>query len=183
MVRLMRRIALLIVTFLVICLAPSVALADDITEYEREELARMLYGEDRSEDFSTEGIMLKAAVIQVALNRLDAWGGELFAGDSALVRWSQFHGYVRDNPVESWALNIVDVVCDGWEAEQIGEANVWRVIPANYLYFASWRGENRFRNLYESGEATYWDFDNVANEVRMGWSEYFSAPEVDDECG
>ena len=176
----MRRI---IITFLVICLAPSVALADDITEYEREELARMLYGEDRSDDFSTEGIMRKAAVIQVALNRLDAWGGELFAGDSALVRRSQFHGYVRDNPVESWTLNIVDVVCDGWEAEQIGEANVWRVIPANYLYFAAWRGENRFRDIYESSEATYWDFVNVSEEVWEAWAGYLDMPEVADAGG
>jgi hypothetical protein len=179
---LMRKLALLIITFLAICLAPSVAMADDtptITEYEREELARMLYGEDRCDDWSVEGVMRKAAVVQVALNRLDAWGEELFGIDDAIVRQSQFHGYDRGNPVKSWAMDIVQRVCDGWEAEQRGEENLWRVLPADYLYFAGNCGVNRFRMRYEPDAGEYWDFENVREDV---WNEYLNAREVVDGC-
>ena len=183
--RLMRKLALLIITFLAICLAPSVVMADDtptITEYEREELARMLYGEDRGNDWSVEGVMRKAAVVQVALNRLDAWGGELFGRDDAIVRYSQFHGYESSNPLKSWAMDIVQRVCDGWEAEQCGEENLWRVLPADYLYFAGHCGVNMFRTRYESEASEYWDFENVRENVWLRWNEYLNAREVVDGC-
>lgn len=176
----MRRITVLIVTFLIICLAPSAALAD-ITEYEREELARMLYGEDRSDDWSVEGVMRKAAVVQVALNRLDAWGGELFGRDDAIVRYSQFHGYESSNPVEDWAMDVVNLVCDGWELEQAGEPNYWRVLPTHYLYFGSTGSSvNRFRDQYDCRVATYWDFEDVPEDVWWSWNEYLNGREVVD---
>ena len=178
----MRRITVLIVAFLIICLAPSAALAD-ITEYEHEELARMLYGEDRSDDWSVEGVMRKAAVVQVALNRLDAgiYGGVLFDHSNAIVRKSQFRGYERKNPVEQWALDIVNQVCDGWEAEQRGEENGWRVLPAHYLYFGSTGSSvNRFRDQYDCRVATYWDFEDVPEDVWWIWNEYLNGREVVD---
>lgn len=172
-----RTTTFIIITFLVICLAPSTALAEDasiITEYEREELARMLYGEDRGNDWSVEGVMRKAAVVQVALNRLDAWGGKLFGGSDAIVRHSQFHGYERDNPVQSWAMDVVRRVCDGWEAEQAGEINLYRVLPADYLYFAARRGVNRFRNAYVVEDATYLDFEDVPDAEQQAWTDYLT---------
>lgn len=173
-----KTITIIIITILIISF-PITSLAEEtkttITQYEREELARMLYGEDRYDDTSTLAVMRKAAVIQVVLNRLDSgiYGGVLFDHRDAIVRKSQFRGYSRKNPVEQWALDIVNQACDGWEAEQRGEENGWRVLPQEYLYFGSTGSKvNRFRDQYDVNAATIWDFDNLAGEVWLDWGDF-----------
>lgn len=127
----------------------------------------MLYGEDRSEDRSLEGILRKAAVVQVALNRAIEYGTTDVCKD--ILKKSQFRGYNKHNPVEPWAIKIVNIVCDAWELEHSGEENVWRVLPNDYLYFGSTTGINRFRNEYKASKADFWSFDDTDATVIRNW--------------
>jgi hypothetical protein len=140
-----------------------------ISEESRVRLAKMLWGEDRSDDFTPRGTMLKAAVIQCALNRLDdgQWGDTI----EKVVVWSQFHGYDKDNPVKDWALDIVNVVCDGWQSEKRGENNMWRVLPSEYLFFAQHRTEHKFRTGYRTKDYWDWSLPNPWEPVGVNYPE------------
>lgn len=125
-----------------------------ISEPDEEKLAKMLYGEDRTqrEDSRTK----QAAVIWTVFNRIDdpRWGNYV----DSIVTHTQFTGYKYSNPVQDWAVEIVRDVALRYALEKAGYENVGRVLPHNYFFFADdGMGGNRFRTEY-SGDYVYWDW-------------------------
>lgn len=118
-----------------------------IDPYEAELIAKTLCGEYRGPDK-----LQQAAVVWCILNRCDAWGQSI---EAVVTAPGQFHGYNKHNPVLDYLLETTIDVMARWEREKLGETDVGRVLPKDYMWFAanSDYTANIFRNAYK------WPYD------------------------
>lgn len=112
-------------------------------------LAKMLWGEARGISSDTE----KAACVWCALNRVDHGYGDITAVVTAPY---QFVGYKEKNPVDDDLITLCIDVLTRWYAEREGQAEVGRVLPADYLWFSGDGERNSFRNAYHGGNRWDW---------------------------
>lgn len=122
-----------------------------ITERQEKKLAQTLYGEDRNCG-GPEDTMKQAAVIWSIFNRCDAYGQTV---DEVITR-SQYHGWFPDQQHPQWAHEIVRDVALRWAREKMGETDVGRVLPPEYLFFSAGGRHEKFRTGYRTSD--YWDW-------------------------
>lgn len=116
-------------------------------------LAKMLWGEARGVSSNVE----KAACVWCALNRVDKGYGDITAVVTAPY---QFVGYNEKNPVDDDLITLCIDVLTRWYAEKDGQAEVGRVLPADYLWFSGDGERNHFRNAYRGGDRWDWSLPN-----------------------
>ncbi len=112
-------------------------------------LAKMLWGEARGVKSDTE----KAACVWCALNRVDQGYGDITI---VVTAPRQFVGYTESNPVDDDLKALCEDVLSRWYAEREGQAEVGRVLPADYLWFSGDGERNHFRNAYRGGDRWDW---------------------------
>ena len=119
-------------------------------------LAKTLWGEARGvkDNGIVSGTAQKAAVVWCVLNRYDA--GYEDSIYEVIVAKGQFAGYRANYPVEDDLLELAYDVLDRWNAEQHGETEVGRVLPAGYFWFGGDGTYNHFRNEYRTSERWDW---------------------------
>lgn len=115
-------------------------------------LARLVYCEGRGVASQTE----QACIIWTVLNRVDAYGKSI---SETILAPHQF-SYKEDAPFyDDFDRDLRELARDvlqRWTLENMGEADVGRVLPSNYLFFAGKNGHNWFRMGYTDIE--YWDY-------------------------
>ena len=119
-------------------------------------LAKTVWGEARGvkDNGIVSGDCQRAAVVWCVLNRYDAgFEDSIF---EVITAEDQFHGYRADYPVEEDLLELVYDVLDRWNAEQHGEIDVGRVLPAEYMWFGGDGNFNRFRDAWKGGNKWDW---------------------------
>jgi len=120
---------------------------------ELKRLAKLVYGEARGVESQTE----QAAIIWCVLNRIDAGYGETV---TEVVHAAHFHGYSPNHPLtDDFGRDLEELAADvvsRWLCEKMGDTDVGRVIPPEFLWFESIGGENVFRNAYKNGDAWDW---------------------------
>ena len=102
-----------------------------VDETEATYIAKTIWGEARG--CST---MEQAAVAWCILNRVDS--DLLYILNSireVVTQKGQFHGYSKDFPVDDDIYDLAVDVIERWQREKLGEENVGRVLPKEYLYF------------------------------------------------
>ncbi|MCD8311246.1 MAG: cell wall hydrolase [Firmicutes bacterium] len=125
----------------------------EVTDTEIEMLAKLIWGEARGVESTTE----KAAVVWCVLNRVDA---DTYPNTIAEVinQNKQFGGYDEDNEITDEHLGIAyDVICR-WLTEKNGEGeDVGRVLPSEYIYFTGDGDRNYFTVEWKSED--YWEWE------------------------
>ena len=115
-------------------------------------LARLVYCEGRGVASQTE----QACIIWTVLNRVDAYGKSI---SETILAPHQF-SYKEDAPFyDDFDRDLRELARDvlqRWTLENMGEADVGRVLPSNYLFFAGKNGHNWFRMGYTDTEC--WDY-------------------------
>ena len=115
-------------------------------------LARLVYCEGRGVASQTE----QACIIWTVLNRVDVYGKSI---SETILAPHQF-SYKEDAPFyDDFDRDLRELARDvlqRWTLENMGEADVGRVLPSNYLFFAGKNGHNWFRMGYTDTE--YWDY-------------------------
>lgn len=115
-------------------------------------LARLVYCEGRGVASQTE----QACIIWTVLNRVDAYGKSI---SETILAPHQF-SYKEDAPFyDDFDRDLRELARDvlhRWTLEHMGEADVGRVLPSNYFFFAGKNGHNWFRMGYTDTE--YWDY-------------------------
>lgn len=112
-------------------------------------LAKMLWGEARGVSSDTE----KAACVWCVLNRVDHGYGDII---TVVTTPKQFVGYKEKNPIDDDLITLCIDVLIRWYAEKDGQAEVGRVLPADYLWFSGDGERNHFRNAYHGGDRWDW---------------------------
>ena len=130
---------------------PAVELVKLYTEADVEMLARLIYTEARGVRSKTE----QAAVVWVVLNRLDN-PNRLQKTIAEVVCAPYQFDYRPWAPVTDEFKALAVDVLERWQAEKDGQADVGRVLPAEYQYFEGWGGRNWFSAEWRSDE--YWDW-------------------------
>lgn len=118
-------------------------------EYSATIIAKIIYGEARGIWSVTE----QACIAWSILNRVDADYG-MFAWwntiEEVATYPNQFNYSSAFPTVDDYGRDLVELAKDvigRWEAEKNGETEVGRVLPSDYLWFASdGSGHNYFRN-------------------------------------
>ena len=67
------------------------------------------------------------------------------------------YAFKENTKVYDSMLQLANDVLERWNLEKNGQAEVGRVLPKEYIYFAGRNGHNYFRNKF-SGDFTYWDY-------------------------
>ena len=115
-------------------------------------LARLVFCEGRGVASQTE----QACIIWTVLNRVDAYGKSI---SETILAPHQF-SYKEDAPFyDDFDRDLRELARDvlqRWTLENMGEADVGRVLPSNYLFFAGKNGHNWFRMGYTDTEC--WDY-------------------------
>lgn len=134
-----------------------------ISDYEKQMMAQLLYGEANSVASEAE----RAMVIWTILNRYDSgvFGDSVSEIVSAPM---QFTGYDSSNPVTDANLSLVEDVVDRWERENAGEENVGRTLPEEYCYFVAdsdpsageWHNAFYAYEYGNQGEKVWYDYEN-----------------------
>lgn len=134
-----------------------------ISDYEKQMMAQLLYGEANSVASEAE----RAMVVWTILNRYDsgAFGDSVSEIVSAPM---QFTGYDSSNPVTDANLSLVEDVVDRWERENAGEENVGRTLPEEYCYFVAdsdpsageWHNAFYAYEYGNQGEKVWYDYEN-----------------------
>lgn len=127
-----------------------------VDTYSAELIAKTLYGEYRGTDK-----LQQAAVVWCILNRCDAWGMSV---EAVITAPNQFHGYSPNNPVEPYLYDMAVDVLTRWEREKLGEDDVGRVLPKDYLWFGGNGYTNTFRNAYSGGDRWDWSYPDPYKE-------------------
>ena len=125
---------------------------------EVEALAKMLYGEARG----IASDMEKAACVWCVLNRVD----DPRYPDTVLEVLEapyQFAGYSANNPVLPELETLAADALKRYQAERDGEANVGRVLPAEYLFFTGDGVNNHFTIGWKDAETWDWSLQNPYN--------------------
>ena len=117
-------------------------------------IARTLYGECRG----IPSTMEKAAVVWVILNRVDAGYADTIL--EVVSAPNQFVGYNASNPLWDELVALAEDVMIRWHREKMGEIDVGRVLPADYLWFHGDGAKNHFRNQYKGGKKWKWTLAN-----------------------
>ena len=112
-------------------------------------LARMLWGEARGVSSDAE----KAACVWCVLNRVDHGYGDII---TVVTTPEQFVGYNEENPVDDGLITLCIDVLSRWYVEKDGQAEVGRVLPADYLWFSGDGERNHFRNAYRGSDRWDW---------------------------
>lgn len=139
---------------------PQTAEAEQEEEFTPDEadvemLARLIWGEARG----VRSTMEKAAVVWCVLNRVDdpRWPDTIA---QVVTQKHQFMGYSRKHPATEEFKELATDVLIRWEREKAGCADVGRVIPAKYTFFAGDGRRNHFRNKYRGGKRWKWNMEN-----------------------
>lgn len=115
-------------------------------------LARLVYCEGRGVASQTE----QACIIWTVLNRVDAYGKSI---SETILAPHQF-SYKEDAPFyDDFGRDLRELARDvlqRWTLENMGEADIGRVLPSNYFFFAGKNGHNWFRMGYTDTEC--WDY-------------------------
>lgn len=117
-----------------------------LDEAEVDMLARTIYAEARGLSVTEQ-----AAVAWCVLNRVDAGYGTLTEVLTAPHQFATWHGEIAQEQ-----RDIAADVMTRWEREKLGEDEVGRVLPLEYLWFTGDGVRNYFRDAYTGGE--YWDW-------------------------
>ena len=126
------------------------------TDKDAVAMAKAFWGEARGvkDNGIVSGKCQIAAVGWCILNRYDAgYEDSIF---EVITAKDQFHGYSASYPVDEELLSLAYDVLDRWNAEQHGETDVGRVLPAEYLWFGGDGVENRFRDAWKGGNKWDW---------------------------
>lgn len=124
----------------------------EISAYEAELIAKTIYGEGRG-----CSQMEQAAIAWCILNRADTYGASVAEVVTAPY---QFLGYAEHNPVTPEIYALAQDVLTRHAREQLGEAEVGRVLPKGYLWFSGDMVHNYFRNAYSGGTTWNWSLPN-----------------------
>lgn len=121
---------------------------------EIEYLSKTVWGEARGCS-STE----QAAVVWCILNRVDS---DRFSDDisTVITQKGQFYGYNPDYPVTDDIRALVVDVLKRWELERLGEVDVGRVLPREYLYFYGDGARNHFTVGWKDSETWDWSLES-----------------------
>lgn len=114
-------------------------------------LAKVMYTECRGVKSDTE----KAAVAWCVLNRVDH--PDYPNTIREVVTQSGQFAWNKNAPVTIELLTLAQDVLLRWELEKLGQGDVGRVLPKEYIYFAGDGEENRFRATFR-GSTYYWDW-------------------------
>lgn len=120
-------------------------------------LAKLIWGEARGIKSITE----QAAVAWCALNRVDATGYAMGRSVKYVVTFpDQFHGYKPwHTTVDDYGRDLTALAADvltRWHMEKLGETDVGRVLPKEYMWFEGDGQHNIFRDEYKSKDANIW---------------------------
>ena len=126
-----------------------------ISESEEKKLAQTLYGEDRTVG-DADDTMRQAAVIWSIFNRCDAWDMSV----DEVITHDQYHGWYREQQHPDWAHELVRDVALRWAKEKMGEKNVGRVLPKEYLFFSNGGRHEKFRSGYRTRDYWDWSWEN-----------------------
>lgn len=120
------------------------------TQEEIQALAKVVYREARGISDKAH----QAAVIWCILNRVDAgcWGDTIMD----VVTYPNAFAWVPDTPVEQEFLMLAADVCERWNLEKAGQAEVGRVLPKEYLYFTGDGELNHFTIEWKGTETWDW---------------------------
>lgn len=119
------------------------------TEQDAIDIAKVLYNECRGVGSKTE----QACVVWTVLNRADNQGISI----SEVIRAKNQFAFSENTTVDDTLLDLASDVLWRWNSEKNGEAEVGRVLPRDYTYFAGRNGHNYFRNGF-SGDYSIWDY-------------------------
>lgn len=115
-------------------------------------LARLVYCEGRGVASQTE----QACIIWTVLNRVDAYEKSI---SETILAPHQF-SYKEDAPFyDDFDRDLRELARDvlqRWTLENMGEADIGRVLPSNYFFFTGKNGHNWFRMGYTDTEC--WDY-------------------------
>ena len=120
-----------------------------VSSEEIEMLAQLIYTEARG----IESDMEKAAVVWCVLNRVDLYGEPV----ADIVTAPHQFAYLPSSPVVDEFVLLAEDVVRRWEMEKAGFADVGRVLPPDYTFFAGDGEHNYFRNAYRGGDVWEWD--------------------------
>ena len=119
------------------------------TEQDVIDIAKVLYNECRGVGSKTE----QACVAWTVLNRADNQGVSI----SEVVRAKNQFAFSENTIIDDTLLDLASDVLWRWNMEKNGEAEVGRVLPKDYTYFAGRDGHNYFRNGF-SDNYSIWDY-------------------------
>lgn len=125
------------------------------TEADVIALAKMAWGEALVTKSDTE----MAATMWCVLNRFDCndpYYRNCKTIEAIVKQSGAFAGYSSRNPEDEHLIWLARDVLDRWNAEQHGETDVGRVLPADYLFFHGDGKHNHFRKEYKH-DGHYWD--------------------------
>ena len=124
------------------------------TQEEIQALAKVVYREARGIPDKAH----QAAVIWCILNRVDAgyWGDTIMD----VVTYPNAFAYIEDTPVEQEFRMLAADVCERWNLEKAGQAEVGRVLPKEYLYFTGDGELNHFTIEWKGTEAWDWSLES-----------------------
>lgn len=111
-----------------------------------EWLGRAIWGEAGGVQSADE----RAAVAWCALNRVDAWGVDVWD----VLNVGAFHGLAIQGEVPAEHVELARDVLARWALEAEGWVDVGRALPEQYLYFEGDGVRNHFSTEYGGGE--YW---------------------------
>ena len=126
------------------------------TEADVIALAKMAWGEALVTKSDTE----MAATMWCVLNRFDCddpYYRNCKTIEAIVKQSGAFAGYSSKNPENEHLIWLARDVLDRWNAEQHGETDVGRVLPADYLFFHGDGKHNHFRKDYKH-DGHYWDW-------------------------
>jgi len=143
---------------------------DYFTEDDIIMLSKLLHGEASG----IKSDMERAAVIWCVLNRYDTTGYACGVSIEYVVTFpTQFTGYNPSHPVLDKNYSLVVDVLTRWVREKLGEEDVGRVLPSDYLWFlGTWYenpqdAHNIFRNKYKDyDQSNIWDW-NLSNPYEI----------------
>ena len=127
-----------------------------VDETEATYIAKTIWGEARG-----CSKMEQAAVAWCILNRVDSDLPYIPNSIREVVtQKGQFHGYSKDFPVDDDIYDLAVDVIERWQREKLGEENVGRVLPKEYLYFYG-DGERNHFTIEGKDKATWdWSLEN-----------------------
>lgn len=125
-----------------------------LDEAEVDLLARTIYAEARGLSVTEQ-----AAVAWCVLNRVDAGYGTLTEVLTAPHQFATWRGEIAQEQ-----RDIAADVLTRWEQEKLGEDEVGRVLPREYLWFTGDGVRNYFRDAYTGGEYWNWGLESPYEE-------------------
>ena len=127
-----------------------------VDETEATYIAKTIWGEARG-----CSKMEQAAVAWCILNRVDSDLPYIPNNIREVVtQKGQFHGYSKDFPVDDDIYDLAVDVIERWQREKLGEENVGRVLPKEYLYFYGDGKRNHFTVDWKDKATWDWSLEN-----------------------